>query len=162
MRIRLAAALLLGAALVGCTTTEDADNAIKSRWLGQPSDSFFAQYGPPVRSFPMTSGGTIYTWQGGSTTRDVPAQYRDMTDAEKEAAKGAPQTIINITTNGSIAQTPPPGKVLVSPAKTVQLSCEAQITADTAGIITDIKATRDTDGEGLSFSRCAEVFGVTR
>jgi hypothetical protein len=162
MKLPSFATVAMAAAVGGCTTTEDANNAIQSRWVGQPSDSFFAQYGPPVRSYAMNSGGTIYTWHGGDTSRNVAPVYRDMTDAEKEAAKKNPTTIINIGTYGSSSQYVPPGKVLVTPGRIDELSCEAQITTNDAGIITDIKATRDSDGEGFSFSRCAEVFGVKK
>ncbi|WP_442578139.1 hypothetical protein ACSBOB_21640 [Mesorhizobium sp. ASY16-5R] len=150
----------LAVVAAGCTTTEDANNTIRSRWIGQPSDAFFAQYGPPVRSYAMNSGGTIYTWRGGDTNRNVSPVYRDMTDSEKDAARKNPTTVINIATDGSSFQSPPPGKVLLTPGRTDQLSCEAQITTDGGGVITDIKTTRDTDGEGFSFSRCAEVFGA--
>ena len=160
MRSLLAVAMAV--ALAGCTTTDDANNSIQSQWIGRSTDAFFAQYGPPVRSFPMNSGGTIYTWHGGDTSRTVAPVYRDMTDAEKDAAKRGPSTIINIATDGSSFQSAPPGKVLVTPGRSDQLSCEAQITTDVSGVITDIKATRDSDGEGFSLSRCAEVFGVKR
>jgi hypothetical protein len=52
--------------------------------------------------------------------------------------------------------------VMVKPARVEALFCEAQITADAGGMITNIEATRDTDGEGFSLSRCAEVFGVKK
>jgi len=154
--------LAMAVALVGCTTTEDANNAIQSRWIGRTTDDFFAQYGPPVRAYPMNSGGTIYTWHGGDKRRDIAPVYRDMTDAEKEAAKKNPYTYININTNGSSYGSVPPGKVLVTPGRVEDLSCETQITADASGVITSIRATRDTDGDGFSLSRCAEVFGVKR
>src|SRR5690606_30522887 len=86
MSMRSLLALAMAVALVGCTTTEDANNAIQSRWIGRTTDDFFAQYGPPVRAYPMNSGGTIYTWHGGDKRRDIAPVYRDMTDAEKEAA----------------------------------------------------------------------------
>jgi hypothetical protein len=159
MKLRLFATLAIGAALAGCTTTEDANNAIRSQWIGQPSDAFFSRYGPPVRSYAMNSGGTIFTWHGGDTSRNVAPVYRDMTDAEKDAAKRNPTTIINI---GTSYQSAPPGQVLVTPGRIDELSCEAQITTNESGVITDIKATRDSDGEGFSFSRCAEVFGVKK
>ncbi len=155
---------VIGIALMGmtagCVTTEEANQAIQSRWIGQPSDVFFAQYGPPVSQFAMNDGGTIYTWRGGETSRDVAPVYRPMTEQEKAAARNAPHTVINIggTYNANPA---PPGQVVVSPGRVDYLACEAQITTSPAGIITYIKATRDTDGQGLSFSRCAEVFDVT-
>ncbi|MBO0902133.1 hypothetical protein [Jiella sonneratiae] len=147
--------------LSGCTTTEEANQAIQGRWIGQQSDAFFSQYGPPSSSFPLNSGGTVYTWRGGETVRTVSAQYRDMTKQEREyEEKRRGSTIINIGGNMAMDATPP-GKVLLSPSRTEQLGCEAQITTDAGGIITNIRTSRDTDGEGFSFSRCAEVFGVS-
>ncbi|NDW05453.1 hypothetical protein GTK09_13565 [Jiella sp. 40Bstr34] len=147
--------------LAGCTTTEEANQAIQGRWIGQSSDAFFAQYGPPVSAFDLNNGGTVYTWQGGETERTVSAQYRDMTKQEREfEEKRRGSTIINIGGNMGMDATPP-GKVLLSPSRTEQLGCEAQISTNSAGIITTIRTSRDTDGEGFSFSRCAEVFGVT-
>ena len=155
-------AVAMAVALAGCTTTEDANNAIQSQWIGRSTDAFFAQYGPPIRSYPMNSGGTIYTWHGGDKRRNVSPVYRDMTDAEKQAAKNNPYAVININTNGSSYESVPPGKVLLTPGRVDDLSCETQISADASGIITAIKATRDSDGDGFSMSRCAEVFGVKR
>ncbi|MEX6505894.1 hypothetical protein [Jiella sp. M17.18] len=159
MRLRLLSCLLV-VALAGCTTTEEANQAIQGRWIGQPSDAFFSQYGPPVSDYPLNGGGKIYTWQGGDTVRDIAPQYRPMTKQELEAQKKAPRMVINIGGNG-MADEAPPGQVLVSPGRSEHLGCEAQITTNPAGIITAIHTSRDTDGEGFSLSRCAEVFGVT-
>lgn len=147
--------------LAGCTTTEEANQAIQGRWIGQSSDAFFSQYGPPSSEFPLNSGGTVYTWRGGETDRNVPAQYRDMTKQEREYEKRrGGSTIINIGGNMAMDATPP-GKVLLAPSRTEELGCEAQISTNSGGVITSIRTSRDTDGEGFSFSRCAEVFGVS-
>ncbi|MER0239394.1 hypothetical protein [Fulvimarina sp. MAC8] len=158
---RIMALGLAALGLAACTTTEDANQAIQSRWTGQQSDLFFSQYGPPASTFPLNNGGTVYTWRGGETVRDVPAQYRAMSKEERkfEEKRRNNSTIINI--GGSMSmESAPPGQVLVTPARTEQLGCEAQITTNDRGIITNIRTSRDTDGEGFSFSRCAEVFGV--
>ncbi|MCB8837215.1 hypothetical protein [Aurantimonas sp. VKM B-3413] len=163
MKLRLSIAGLaacLAAGMAGCTTTEEANQAIQGRWIGQSSDAFFSQYGPPASQFPLNGGGTIYTWRGGETDRNIPAQYRPTTKQELELEKKGPRTIINIGGDMSMDRAPP-GQVLVSQARTEQLGCEAQITTNPAGVITAIRASRDTDGEGFSLSRCAEVFGVT-
>ncbi|MCQ8781507.1 hypothetical protein [Mangrovibrevibacter kandeliae] len=70
--------------------------------------------------------------------------------------------MINIGTYGETAPADParPGQVLMSPSRVERLGCEAQITVSPQGIINAIRMTRDSDGEGLSLSRCAEVFGV--
>lgn len=75
MKIRLAALALAAATLAGCTTTEEANNIIQSRWIGQPAELFFSRYGPPVSEFRTGSGNTIYTWRGGEKTQYIPAQY---------------------------------------------------------------------------------------
>jgi hypothetical protein len=51
-------------------------------------------------------------------------------------------------------------QVLVSPAQTVEVFCEAEITVDPQGIIRHIHATQDTRGLEFGISRCAEVFNV--
>lgn len=128
------AAILLSA----CTTTEDANNAMKSRFIGQSSDVFFSQYGMPLSSFPLNDGGTLYRWRGGQTTQTIPAEYR------------------TIELNGKQQQQ------LVTPARTEALYCEAQISTNARGIITNVQTTNDTTGAGFSLSRCAEVFGVQK
>ncbi|ESR23185.1 hypothetical protein [Lutibaculum baratangense] len=156
----LVAAILAGAT-AGCVTTEQANQAIQMQWTGQPSDAFFSAYGPPVSEYRLNDGGTLYTWRGGETQRNVPPVYRQMTEEEKKR-QPAQQTIINVNTYGSPNWTPPPppGQVLVSPGRYEYLGCEAQIATDRQGIITSIRTSKDSDGEGLAFSRCAEVFGV--
>ena len=72
---KLIAALMLPlAALAACTTTEDANRALQSRWIGQPAERFFAAYGPPIDEYPLSSG-KIYTWRGGDKTRYIPPVY---------------------------------------------------------------------------------------
>ncbi|MEE2950825.1 MAG: hypothetical protein VYD57_06150 [Pseudomonadota bacterium] len=163
-RITGLAAIIAAVALAGCTTTQEANEALQSRWVGQPSDAFFSQFGPPATAFPLNDGGQVYTWRGGDTDRRIPAQYRMMTEQEKKNQASSPSTIINIALGGMSTGPStyvPPGQVLVSPERTERLGCEAQIGVNASGIITSIRTTRDTDGAGFSFSRCAEVFGVT-
>lgn len=160
--------------VVGCTTTEEANKAIKSQWIGQPSDAFFSRYGPPIRSFALNDGGAVYTWRGGETTRVVPAEYRTVTPpASPDPLAASTRTTTTVTnpdpgttvtetrtTSMSIGVSPQPQQVLVRPERVESLFCEAQISVNPAGTIANIEASRDTDGEGLSLSRCAEVFGV--
>ncbi len=70
----IALLLLPLAVLAGCTTTEDANRALQSRWIGQPVERFFAAYGPPIDEYPLSSG-KIYTWRGGDKTRYIPPVY---------------------------------------------------------------------------------------
>lgn len=162
-------------AMAGCATTEEANKAMQSRWVGQPSDAFFAAYGPPIRSFPLNNGGAVYSWRGGETTRVIPAQYQTVQPAAPAAPLASntqttttvsnpnPNTTVTRTTTSSMSiglPTVQPQQVMVRPERVESLLCEAQITVDAGGVITNIQASRDTTGAGLSLSRCAEVFGV--
>ncbi len=175
---------LLGLGLVmvtmaGCATTQEANKAIQSRWIGQPSDAFFAAYGPPLRSFPLNNGGAVYSWRGGETTRVVPAQYQTVQPADAQPLAPNPlaqntrttTTVINPNPNTTVTKTTTtsmsigmpsgqPQQVMVRPERVENLLCEAQITVDAGGTITNIQTSRDTTGAGFSLSRCAEVFGV--
>jgi hypothetical protein len=169
MKLRVYAGLkacVLAAVVSGCATTEEANKAIQSKWIGQPADSFFTQYGPPVSSFTLNDGGRIYTWFGGEATRHIPAQYQTPKDANKvtssktETRRNVDGTTTTITRTSSYDIGLPPPPRMISPARTEQLSCEIQITTGADDVIRMLRATNDTDGEGLSFSRCAEVMGV--
>ena len=148
--------------LYGCTTTEEANKAIQSRWIGPPADMFFSQYGPPESVYRMTGGGNVYTWRGGDKTRYVPAQY------ERVETPAVARSVTTEVTNGQVTKTStstvgvsmPARERMISPARNEQLFCEIQISTDPADRIQSIRASNDTDGEGLSLSRCAEVMGV--
>lgn len=172
MKFRLAAvAAIAGAMLIGCTTTEEAQQVIQSRWVGQPIELFFTQYGPPYSQFPMQSGSVIYTWRGGDATRYIPATYttptqpddpvigRTTTTTKTTETKKGEKVTKTTTTSVSIAA-PAPQPQMISPPRYEKLFCELQITADTTQHIVAIRATNDTDGEGMSFSRCAEVLNA--
>lgn len=167
---------LLAPALAACTTTEEANKAIKSRFIGQPSDVFFSQYGAPISEFSLNSGGKIYRWRGGDTTRTLPAEYTTI-GAPNDPMAGhtttkTTTTVLQPNSSTTVTETRTtssgmtfgamPQQVMVKPPRVEHLFCEAQITVDGGGIITNVEATRDTDGEGLSLSRCAEVFGVKK
>ncbi|MHA7968434.1 hypothetical protein [Rhizobium sp. CAU 1783] len=161
MKIRLAALAAVAVVLAGCTTTEEANTVIQSRWVGQPVELFFSQYGPPVSQFQMASGNVIYSWRGGDTTRYIAPTYTSPTPAQtttrtetKETQPGV--TVTKTTTYGGYQQQPQ----MISPPRYEDLFCELQITADPRQTIVAIRATNDTDGEGLSFSRCAEVLNA--
>ena len=51
---------------------------------------------------------------------------------------------------------------LITPGRYEQLFCELQINTDKGGVISTIRASNDTTGNGLSLSRCAEVLGVEK
>ncbi len=65
----------LAAVVSGCVTTEQASEAIQSRWVGQGADAFFQRYGAPRSEFPLSNGDVLYTWRGGETTKYIAATY---------------------------------------------------------------------------------------
>ncbi|MCO5089504.1 hypothetical protein [Bosea sp. (in: a-proteobacteria)] len=134
-------------ALAGCQTTKQASEVLENRWIGQPADAFFVANGPPASEFTRDTGGAIYTWRGGEATSHLPAQW------QMPASKPA-----NRSQSAFSGFNPQPYPVLVQPARRIDYYCEAQIVADASGVIENIRISRDTDGRGLSFSRCAEVF----
>ncbi|MNT63912.1 hypothetical protein D3C72_2017660 [compost metagenome] len=73
----------------------------------------------------------------------------------REAKPGV--TVTKTTTLGG-GYAPQPQ--MIAPPRYEELFCELQITADPSDRIVAIRATNDTDGEGLSFSRCAEVLNA--
>lgn len=170
---RMAALGVLAVIVAGCATTEEANKAIQSRWIGQPVDSFFTYYGPPVSSFPLNDSGTIYTWVGGETTRYVPAQYQTPQPVNPDAnrvtrtttethKKGDGSTVTTTRSSSFGISAQPVAPQMISPARTEDLFCELQITTGPDKSIRMLRATNDTDGEGFSFSRCAEVMGVKK
>jgi hypothetical protein len=122
----------------GCTTTEQAAQALHSKWEGQPVDSFFVQNGPPVSSYAMVDGGKIFTWIGGRT--DIPLP-------------GSASTATNVIGNTAISTT------TFQEGSDLKLGCRVQIVTNLGGVITTIKPVGDTIGMWQT-SRCAEIFGV--
>ncbi|MFZ4481371.1 MAG: hypothetical protein ACOYNZ_15930 [Rhodoferax sp.] len=163
----------LGLCMAACVTTEKAQNSMQDRFIGQPIEAFFSRYGTPQSSFPMNSS-TIYRWRGGQTSMYVPAEYKKIdlgaagnalskSSSTTNVSKPSPNTTVTETTTTSVsldigALLNP--QALVTPARTVEIFCEAQITVDSRGVIQAIQVMQDTQGAGLSLSRCAEVFDV--
>jgi hypothetical protein len=143
--------------MAGCTTTEDAQRSVAGRWPGQPVDSFFSAYGPPVSNYKLSGGRTIYTWRGGKLDKYIPPDYQivrrdpfyDPMLGPRFGPRFAPWY-------------DDPQMVMVSPGRDVRLQCEAQITVNKARVIEAISLSGDTEGDGISRSRCAEVFGVKK
>lgn len=132
----------IAAALAGCQTTQKAAETLRSDWVGQSADSFFVANGPPVTGFPRDNGGQIYTWRGGEATSVRPGSFQ---------TRSVPtQTLDGRRTMTTTTSYQPP--------RQFNYVCEAQIAADPQGIIETIRISRDSDGMGLSFSRCAELF----
>ena len=162
---RLIAALMIPLAiLTACTTTEDANRALQSRWIGQPVERFFAAYGPPIGDYPLSSG-KIYTWRGGDKTRYIPPTYSSPEPARvvvrtDTRTDGSGNTVV--TETRVVTRDPFLEPEMITPPRYQQLFCELQINTDRSGVITSIRASNDTDGDGFSLSRCAEVLGVEK
>ncbi len=163
----------IGLCMTACVTTEKAQNTMQSQFIGQPVEAFFSKYGTPQSSFPM-SNSTIYRWRGGETSIYIPAEYKkpdpsapttgvSRTSSTTNVSNPSPNTTVTETTTtkfsvdvGGLLN--PQGQV--TPARTVPIFCEAQLTVDGKGVIAAIQIMQDTRGFGMSVSRCAEVFDV--
>jgi hypothetical protein len=140
-QVKLAAAVAT-LALSACVSTQDVSKSLTTRYIGQPSDAFFAQYGAPVNSTHLNDGDTVYNWHGGDSVIVIPPEYK------------------SFETPGSSPMAGSSNQMLVHPAKQKRIYCEARITTDAQGRIVSVEATHDTEGETFSMSRCAEVFNV--
>ena len=165
--------LLIGVVAVGisaCQTTQEVAQEMRSKWIGQPVDAFFVMHGPPVSDYALSGGGTIYTWRGGEDSFTRPAQIRSTTvggqgigssQTHSRTTHPTPGTSVTRSTTTSVSFGLPPAvtqDIVLRPAERVHLICEAQISVDDKGIIEQVRISRDTEGRGFSFSRCAEVF----
>lgn len=155
MKLRIVGSLaLLTLALGACTTTEEAQQVLQSRWIGQPVDNFFMRYGPPYASYQMGNGGEVFSWHGGDKTRYIAPSYTTGTPAtttvQTTPTPGGGMQTTTVRTPGTMPQ-------MISPGRVDELFCEIQITTDSTQRIAMIRATNDTDGAGMSLSRCAEV-----
>ena len=158
--------------LSGCATTQDAEKAVGSKYIGQDSDAFFSRYGPPRSYFELNKGGKVYTWVGGEGTVHVAEETQTIAVApgaqkttEKSTTtqkKTGPNTTTTKTTSTSFSVGTPATAmtVVTKPAQDIPVYCELQITTDADGDITDIRATGDTQSVGFVGSRCAEILGV--
>ena len=143
MKTTMLAALLATAVLAGCQTTQEAAKTMRSEWVGQRADTFFVTNGPPVSSYPLDNGGQIHTWRGGEATTTRPGSFQTRQMPTWTPA-GQPQRSMTQTT--------------YQPPQQINYVCEAQISVDAQGVIESIRISRDSDGMGLSFSRCGELF----
>jgi hypothetical protein len=128
---KLAVVLLI--ALAGCTTTEQANSALASRFKGGAADSFFLAYGPPTSSYKLASGGTLYTWAESAKTYNMPGHA-------------------NTSFVGNQAFT------TYTPGSSYNVQCTLKIAVDAKGVIQQIDVLSDTMGD-WQMSRCNEVFG---
>ena len=62
--IKITTALALSALLCGCAASrKEAAIRLGDQFVGKSVDLMVAQFGPPVSTFKMTSGGTSHQWQ---------------------------------------------------------------------------------------------------
>ncbi|MBS0327375.1 MAG: hypothetical protein JSS46_12635 [Proteobacteria bacterium] len=166
------AAVAIALLVVGCATTRDAEKSMEASFVGKPTDAFFAKFGAPASSFKLNDGGTVYDWIGGRETINVPPVYQtvaapalpggEVTKSHSTSTVSNPSPGTTVTTTHSSSFSvglSAPSQVIVTPGHAEELFCEAQITANAQGVITQIRASRDTRGARMGLSRCAEVFG---
>jgi len=132
-----ASIILATLTLAACTTTQQAHDALQTRWLGRSADAFFVQYGPPASSFPLADGRLVYEWTGGR---------------RNYALGGSAFTTAHAVGSTAYATTSYSG------GGTLAVGCSVRIVADGERTIQAIAPTVDTVGR-FTTSRCAEVFG---
>jgi hypothetical protein len=122
-------------ALAGCATTEQANEVIQSRYMGQPVDRFFLDRGPPIAEHRLNDGRMMYLWTSGTEPGLLPS-----------SATGF------VTMIGSTAWWTGWGT-----APGAELECRVRIVASRSGRIVQILTQRDTIG-WWELSRCHEIF----
>lgn len=130
MKIRMITAAGLMLALAGCNTVSMpmmAANPVNAYWSGQSAGKFFAAFGPPI-SDQDAGSGRIYNWRGGYKTVHL------------TAAKAAAST----------------GKKGAAGARTVHLSCRANVITSSEYVIRSVEIIGDMPGVSSS-SYCAEL-----
>lgn len=121
---------------------------------------------PPLPSFGSNSAFGKPAFGTPASTQPVWGRQVVRTETKVETPQpGVTRTTTVTKSSGaSIGWTPPASASsqgqLLSPARTEQLYCELQLTADQENIIRSIRISKDTAGAGFSLSRCAEVMGV--
>jgi hypothetical protein len=63
-------AILLSLGAAGCGSTQQAGQAMRTSWIGQPADTFFVRHGAAAREQTLSDGRRVYVWQsvGSSPT----------------------------------------------------------------------------------------------
>lgn len=130
MKIRMITAAGLMLALAGCNTVSMPmvkPNPVNAYWSGQSAGKFFAAFGPPI-SDEADGSGRLYNWRGGyKTVKLTPAQAAASTG--KKGAQGA---------------------------RTVHLSCKANVSTSSDYVIRSVEILGDMPGV-TSSSYCAEL-----
>lgn len=127
----------IAASLASCTTTEQANEAMASRFSGTSVDNFFLQYGPPVASHELYDGRRMFLWAENPESVHFP---------------GTTTSQVNVVGNTAWVSG------WTSPGSTVTVQCQVRIVVDQQGQIEQILSHSDSVG-WWQMSRCNEVFG---
>ena len=125
------------AAVAACSTTEDARQALQTRWIGHSADEFVTDNGFPQGQYYLQNGDTLLAWGDQRSVR--------MPQSSTTSGYISPSTGY-FTTN-----------TLTSGGYNIEVSCELQLTVSKDGTIKAIRIMRDTIGLWET-SRCAEIF----
>jgi len=134
--VRLTAAAILAITVGACQTTEDADVALKTRYVGQDADQFFIENGPASAAQKLGSGSTLYVWSSGRRNVEMPGTATSTVQSFGSSSY--------VTTN-------------YTPGGSIGLECQVSILVDPENVIREIKPHRDSIGM-WQMSRCAEMF----
>lgn len=122
--------------LCGCSSSNDANNALKERYLGENADSFFMNYGIPEASYKLSNGDKIYRWNSGVSKMQMPDNY-------SVSGNSVPVGFTaNIVDNGGYD---------------ISIGCKVDITANAENNIISIAVRSDSLGYWET-SRCHEIF----
>ena len=131
--IGISTAILLAA----CTTTQQANTALSTKFAGKSADSFFMQYGPPASSYTMNDGRRMYVWAETQRNFQLP---------------GSSTSTVNVIGNTAIVNT------TTTPGANIAMQCQVRLVVSKSGTIEQIQAQSDSMGVWQT-SRCNEVFG---
>ena len=122
--------------VVGCTTTEQANAAMESKFVGQTTDSFFVDHGPPAASHNLDDGRVIYLWAENPHSVYLP---------------GSTTATVNVVGNTAWVNG------WTSSPSSINVQCQVRIISRD-GKIEKIVAQSDSVG-WWQLSRCNEIFG---
>ncbi|MDX8532795.1 hypothetical protein RFM41_13190 [Mesorhizobium sp. VK25A] len=123
--------------LSACTTTQQANTALSTKFAGKSADSFFMQYGPPASSYTMNDGRRMYVWAETQRNFQLP---------------GSSTSTVNVIGNTAYVNT------TTTPGANIAMQCQVRLVVSQAGTIEQIQAQSDSMGVWQT-SRCNEVFG---
>ena len=138
MRVKVIAVAVSCAIVASCSTTEQANEVLASRFIGTKADAFFVEYGPPSQGYRTSDGQTVYIWADEAKTYYVPPSA---------------YTTVDYVGNTAFSTTNFYG------GSAMEVQCQVKILADSRGKIVQIEAHKDTWGDWET-SRCHEKFSL--